>query len=116
MIATATTARTVEDVEELDALALNRARPLDRVLLVDRVGIPLTAYPDLRTEQVRVVRQPTLSEAVQLADGARSEVIEQWEPLTFRSDRLEQWRFPMTVLDTRPAAIIPTDLETDLAA
>lgn len=116
MTVTTATVQTVEDVEELDALALDRTIPLDRVVLIDRFGNPLTAYPDLRTERVHVVRHVLLSEAAEVAQGVRSELVEEWEPLSFFSERLEQWRFPMTVAAVRAAAIIPTDLETDLAA
>lgn len=118
MITTAhpTTVETVEDVEELDALALNRTLPLERLLVVDRFDNPLTVYPDLRRERVTIVRQPLLGEAVQVTEGVRTEVVEEWTPLVFASDLLEQWRFPMRVIAVRPAAYIPTDLETDLAA
>ena len=108
--------RTVEDVEGLNALVLDSAIELDRVVLIDRGGNPLSAYPDRRAERVHIVRQPLLAEAAQVTDGVRPEVVEEWEPLTFLADRLEQWRFPMTVVHTRRAPIIPIGQETDLAA
>lgn len=108
--------RTVQDVEELDALVLDQTIPLDRVVLLDRNGNPLTAAPERRTKRVHIVRHPLLAEATQLAEGARSEVIEQWDPLMFSSTALEQWRFPMTVVHIRRAAIIPATSATDVAA
>jgi hypothetical protein len=108
--------RIVEEVEELNALVLDRAVELDVVILIDRYGNPLSAYPDRRAERVHIVRQPLLAEASQIVDGVRTEVIEEWEPLTFWADELEQWRFPMTVAHTRRAPLIPTNQETDLAA
>lgn len=108
--------RIVEDVEALDALVLDRTVELDLVVLIDRYGNPLSAYPDRRAERVHIVRQPLLAEASQIVDGVRTEVIEEWEPLMFLSTRLEQWRFPMTVAHTRRAPLITTNQETDLAA
>lgn len=116
MIADARTAARVDDVEELDSLALDRALPLDRLTVIDRFGQALTLYPNLTHERVTVVRHPTHAEAAQIADGVRPEVVEDWPAIVYPSYELEQCRFPMTVMHTVPAAIIPTDLETDLAA
>lgn len=95
----------VHDAEELDALALDPARPLAAVALLDRFGQTFTAHPDHAAERLTIVRTPALHEA-QAGRG------DEWPvPLAFDSTELEHARFPMRVLHTTPAWLPPAAAE-----
>jgi hypothetical protein len=98
----------VEDVEELDAYALDLNRSLERLTLLDRFGAVFTVYPNHHDEKVVVVRAPSLSEAWAISEGEDPDT---WpQPLVFASSGLEQARFPARVIATS-RTFIPLDLE-----
>lgn len=103
----------VEDVEELDAYALDLSRSLERLTVLDRFGAIFTVYPNHHDEKVVVVRAPSLSEAWAISEGADPDT---WpQPLVFASSDLEQARFPARVIATS-RTFVPLDLEPVSAA
>lgn len=81
----------IDDVEELDSIVLAPEAPFSHLVLLGRDEVVYTAHPEPDSEQVLVVRHPSLSEAT---STDRDQVL----PKSCASHELEQANFPMTVI------------------
>jgi hypothetical protein len=86
----------IDDVEKLDTIVLDPDATFSHLVLLGRDAVVYTAHPEPDSEQVRVVRHPSLSEATSTDPDL---VL----PLSCVSHELEQANFPMTVI-AAPAA------------